>query len=107
MKLRALNDAILFKFTDDSSGGFFASKLSSTIVIAQDAMDNQSGPRWGIVVAAGPDVGPEIQEGKYILIDSLKWTTGMRLQQSDPKSTIWKTTYENVSAVSDELVTPY
>ncbi len=107
MKLKALRDSILFKFTDDSAGGFFASKLSDTIVIAKDAMDNQSGPRWGVVVAVGPEVGPEIQEGKFILIDSLKWTVGMRLDQSDPKSTIWKTTYENVSGVSDEQVRPY
>lgn len=106
-QIKALSNSILFQFTDDSSGGFFGSKLSQTIMIARDSMENQSGPRWGKVISAGPKVTPEIQEGKFILVESLKWTKGMRLDQEDISSEVWKTNDKHVLAISDEPVSAF
>ena len=104
MKLKALGDSILFSFVDDSKGGMFMPKLSDVILVNTAQIDGQDSARWGQVVAIGPDVGAEIEVGKFILIDSLKWTTGVVLPD---KSKIWKTTYPNVSLISDTQVRPY
>ena len=103
MKIRALGNSILFQFLDGATrDGMFATKLSEKIVVMRDDMDKQGGPRWGKVVAVGPDVGKEIEVGKFILIDSLKWTTSVNI---DKDNKIWKTTYEHISAISDTEVT--
>lgn len=104
MKLRALGDSILFAFVDESRGGMFAPKLSDTILVTTPTIDKQDDARWGVVVAVGPEVGEEIQEGKFILIDSLKWTTGVTMPGG---AKVWKTTYPNVSAISDTQVRTY
>lgn len=104
MKVKALGDSILFTFVDESRGGMFTPKLSDIIQVTVATIDKQDSPRWGIVVSVGPEVGEEIQEGKFILIDSLKWTTSVTMPD---KSKIWKTTYPNVSAISDVQVRPY
>lgn len=104
MKLRALGDSILFSFVDDSRAGMFTPKLSDVILVTTAQIDGQDAARWGQVVAVGPEVGEEIEVGKFILIDSLKWTTGITLPD---KSKIWKTTYPNVSLISDVQVRPY
>ena len=102
MKIKALGDSILFEFLDGAStDGMFATKLSKSIVVLRDDMDKQAIPRWGRVLAIGSEVGSEIVIGKYILIDSLKWTVGLPIGEGKK---IWKTTYEHVSAVSDEEV---
>jgi hypothetical protein len=101
MKLRALGDSILFKFLDDSRGGMFATKLSSGIIIQHDDTDSQAVPRWGIVEVVGPDVGSDVYPGLYILIESLKWTIGVRTGD-DESSKVWKTTYPYVLAVATE-----
>lgn len=106
MKLRALGDSILFAFLDEARNGMFAPKLSDTILVTTPQTDLQNMPRWGIVLSVGPDVGEEIQEGKYILIDALKWTIGVTMPESNGEK-VWKTTYPNVSAISDEIVRPY
>lgn len=104
MKLRALGNSILFSFVDDAKGGMFAPKLSDVILVTTVSIDGQDAARWGKVIAVGPEVGEEIEVGKYVLIDSLKWTTGIELPD---KSKVWKTTYPNVSLISDEQVRPY
>ena len=104
MKIRALGDSILFEFVDESRHGMFAPKLSDTILVTTPTIDKQDDARWGIVVAAGPEVGEEIEIGKFILIDSLKWTTGVNV--GDGKK-VWKTTYPHVSAISDTQVRTY
>lgn len=104
MKLKALGDSILFTFVDESRAGMFTPKLSDIIMVNVASIDTQDSPRWGVVTATGPEVGAEITEGKFILIDSLKWTTSVTMPD---KSKVWKTTYPNVSAVSDTQVRTY
>ena len=106
MKLKALGSSILFSFVDDSRHGMFTPKLSDQILVTTAQIDAQDAPRWGVVVAKGPGVGAEIEIGKFILVDSLKWTTGVTVPFSDGEK-IWKTTYEHVSAIADDAVRSY
>lgn len=106
MKLKALGSSILFSFVDESRHGMFTPKLSDQILVTAIQTDAQDGPRWGIVVAKGPEVGDEIEIGKFILVDSLKWTTGVTVPFSDGQK-VWKTTYEHISAIADEAVRSY
>lgn len=105
MKLKALGDSILFAFTDTTRDGYFATKTNSAIIIARDDMVDQKNPRWGTVIAVGPKVGSEIKVGGLILIDSLKWTIGLRTGET-VDTTVWKTTYPNVCAISDKEFPP-
>ena len=104
MKIKALGNSILFEFVDESRGGMFTPKLSDTIIIATPTIDKQDDARWGMVIATGPDVGEEIEVGKFILVDSLKWTPGVNV--GDGRK-VWKTDYSHVSAISDNQVKSY
>ena len=104
MNIKALGDSILFQFVDSARGGMFTPRLSDIIQVEIASIDTQDSPRWGIVVAVGPNVGEEIEVGKYVLVDGLKWTTAIELPD---KSKLWKTTYPNVSVISDTEVKPY
>lgn len=104
MQLRALGDSILFTFLDEARGGMFTPKISDTIIVQIADITGQDAPRWGLVVAVGPEVGEEVKAGSYVLIDALKWTTSITLPD---KSKIWKTTYPHVSAISDTEVKSY
>lgn len=104
MKIKALGDSILFQFVDNAKHGMFTPRLSDIIMVEVASIDGQDVPRWGIVVSKGPLVGEEIEVGKFILVDGLKWTTSITLPD---KSKIWKTTYPNVCAISDTEVKQY
>ena len=104
MKLKALGDSILFTFVDDFKGGMFTPKLSDIIQVNVATIDKQDDARWGVVVAVGPEVGEEIQPGKFVLVDGLKWTPGVTLED---KTKLWKTNYPHVSAISDTQVRSY
>lgn len=104
MKIKALGDSVLFQFLDESRKGMFVPKLSQTILIAGAGIDHQDGARWGKVVTVGPDVDPEIQEGKFILVDALKWTPGVDIGNNEK---VWKTACEHVMAVSDTEVSSF
>lgn len=104
MKIKALGDSVLFQFLSESRNGMFVPKLSQTIMIAGAGIDHQDGPRWGKVVFVGPEVDSEIQVGKFILIDALKWTPGVDIGDNQK---IWKTASEHVLAVSDVEVNPF
>ena len=103
MKIRALGNSVLFKFIDNAANGMFSTKSSGKILIVRDDLDDQSKPRWGEVVTTGPEVIDDIKPGKYILISGLRWTQGLEVNGEK----IWKTTDDEVLAVSDSLILSY
>lgn len=102
-KLRMLKNDIMFQFEDEdailrdgkkSMRGFKeVTDWGFTIVSPKESAGN---PRWGIVVAIGPDVDSiDINVGRRILIENLKWTSSVKFEGQE----YWKTNDEVVIAV--------
>ena len=66
MNIKPLNDSVIFQFLDTITGGSFATKTKSGIILTNKNTDeNSQKPRWGKVFAVGPDV-KDVKEGDYI-----------------------------------------
>jgi len=97
MKLKPLLDDILFVFNDTIERGNFV-ETYGRIYLGRSQEGTIRKPRWGKVLAIGPDVSDEISEGDNILIEPLMWTPG--LEYDDVK--IWKTAEHKVIGVAEE-----
>ena len=92
-----LNDKIMFQFLDDTGGakGKFSDRtLASGIIIAQSEM-KQKQPRWGEVLAVGPE--SSVKVGEYILIEGLMWTFGTEIDGQK----MWQTDEDKIIFVTD------
>lgn len=95
-----LKDNIMFRFLDESGGGkgkFNDRTLASGIIIAQTDMQ-QKQPRWGEVLAVGPDVR-DLKVGEYILVEGLMWTFGTEIEGQK----MWKTDEGQIIFVTDDV----
>lgn len=104
VKLRALNNDIVFQFEDEAAKLDDGKKTASGFkekttwgFVYSSSKESASNSRWGIVVAVGPDVNADIFPGRRVLIEPLKWTEGIRFQGS----LYWKTNDEWVLAVDE------
>jgi co-chaperonin GroES (HSP10) len=99
MKILPLRNNIMFRFLDETSGSkgkFSERKLASGIVLP--TLDSaQKSPRWGEVIAAGPDA--QVKEGEYILIESLQWTFGTEVDGRK----MWKTDDSKIIMATDDI----
>lgn len=98
MKLKPLHNSILFVFFDDTAGVGFISKTRSGILMTNQDMSLQTIPRWGRVVAVGPEV-ETVKSGQYILIEPLMWTMGFEYDEVK----IWKTDESKVMGITDDI----
>lgn len=100
MSLRPLKNAILFAFVDDSASGLFISKTQSGILLSQAPkdFDSQRIPRWGKVLAIGPQV-KDVKPGDFALIEGLAWTEGFKHDEVR----VWKTDEEKIMAITDDI----
>lgn len=98
-KLKALNDRIIFKFVQDTTGNMFHEKTKSGFVVIEKADKQLKSARWAQVYKFGKDVSTEIYPGIYILVENLMWTQQVTFEGEK----LWTTTEEKVLAVSDEL----
>lgn len=80
MKIRPLNDKILFKFVDTLKKGFFTEQHSSGIIIdlGKNHKDSSSLCRLVEVVEVGPNV-PNISKGDMVVVQALMWTNAFRV----------------------------
>ena len=102
MNIKPLNDSVIFQFLDTISGGAFASKTKSGIILTNKNTDeNSQKPRWGKVFAVGPDV-KDVKEGDYILIGPLRWTLGFKFDGVELSKTIEKEILMVADDVTDE-----
>lgn len=94
-----LDDKVVFQFLDEIDGESFKTIRKSGIIVAE-TQDNQVGEaRWAKVLMIGPDVS-EVEKDDFILIEPLRWTTGLKVSGFDSK--FWMTDEKSVMAVSDE-----
>jgi co-chaperonin GroES (HSP10) len=103
MKILPLRNNIMFCFLDETSGSkgkFTERKLASGIVLP--TLDSsQKLPRWGEVLAAGPE--SQVKPGEYILIESLMWTFGTEVDGQK----MWKTDDQKIIMVTDDINETY
>jgi len=97
--LRPLNNSVLFKFLDETSGaqGSFSERTRSGLYVPK-LKNTQKGERWGEVLAVGP-TADGVAVGDYILIEPLMWTMGEKFE--DIK--IWKTNTDVIMAISNDI----
>ena len=98
-KLKAINDRIIFKFVQDTTGNMFHEKTKSGFIIIEKADKQLKTARWCQVYKIGKEVSEEIYPGLYILVENLMWTQHLLFEGEK----FWTTTEEKVLAVSDEL----
>ena len=100
--VRPVNTKILFQFVEDVQNSKFTGKTESGIIITERDDKQVKRNRWGKVLAKGPDVVEEIEDGSFILIEALGRTTTMELNEDSAGEKFWFTDHEKVFLVSDE-----
>lgn len=96
MTHRLLRDSISFTFAQTTRDGFFRQETDWGFKISGTDYDATK-ERWGLVKDVGPDV-VHVKVGQYILIEPLKWTTGLDI----PGGEIWRTKESFVVATTTE-----
>lgn len=100
-KIQLIRNDVLFQFEEETRTIQSGHHTSQAFIEVSDwgfahhnFDESTSTPRWGVVVAIGPSVIPEIQLGTKILIEALKWTPQSILDGEH----VWKTTDDFIMA---------
>jgi len=96
--IRPLKNTILFAFVDNTADGMFVEKTKSGLMLAKSHDRSAKLPRWGKIIACGPDVDKEIKNAHQILVEPLMWTEGVEYDGVR----IWKTDSTKIMAVQDK-----
>ena len=101
MQARAIRDKILIcnleKGERKTAGGIF--------LVDDDKKAEGIRPRWAQIYDVGPDVkDPELQPGRWILVEHGRWTRGMTVQRDDGEQmTLWGVQWPDpILLISDE-----
>lgn len=100
-KLQFLHDQVIV--TDMN----FDERLSSggIVLVGDDKKLSGIRPRWAKIYGVGPDQkDPELQPGKYILINHGRWTRGITVETPEGKLTLRKVDVNDILLVSDEPI---
>lgn len=98
--LKPLNNNVMFKFLEDrttNKGAFIEKRLSGIIIPVTN--NTQKVARWGEVVACGPKCEGQLVPGDFILIESLMWMEGVKI---DKDEMVWKTDDTKILAVTND-----
>lgn len=89
--IRALSNKILFRFLEvisENKKGTFENKTDWGFDIGNSFDETSKLPRWGVVIAIGPDVKEEgIVPGANVFIEGLKWTSRVDINDEP----VWQT----------------
>lgn len=97
-KIKPLANNVLFQFTDTVHSGMFYDVEKSGIIVGKNSDNSAKQPRWGTVLAVGPDVKPdEVAIGNKILIESLRWTEAYKVDGIS----YWFTRVNEIMCVQD------
>lgn len=98
--IRALTDRILFRFlevTSKNQRGTFENITNWGFDIGNSFDETAKHPRWGVVVAIGPDVKEKgIIPGANIFIEELKWTNSVDIEGI---GVIWQTDESHILGI--------
>jgi len=103
MTLLPLKSNVMFQFLDETAGakGRFTDRKTESGIIIPTLDSSQKLPRWGKVIAAGPE--SEVKEGEYILIEALMWSFGIEFEGEK----IWKTDDSKIMMVTEDVQETY
>lgn len=100
--VKPINARVLFQFLEDLDNTSFKQKSDTGLFIIENK-DKQVGvPRWGKVLAVGPEAESEVSVGEYILIEALGWTNGMTIEGVNDGGRFWFTDLDKIIGVSEE-----
>jgi co-chaperonin GroES (HSP10) len=97
MQITPIYDNVIFKFVEEVTSTRFINSASSGLIMTSDDKNQTSFPRWGHVLAIGPDC-LDTKPNDYILIEGGKWTPSFYLGDN----CCWKTDESMIIAISDE-----
>ena len=82
MKIKAIKNHIIFEFLDGlNSNRQFTQTTESGLHVVGHFDNSAKEPRWGKILATGPDVDADLLvDGCEVLIDNLKWTEGVEFE---------------------------
>lgn len=92
--LEPIKDSIIFAFEDAVVNNNFVEQSAAGIYLGKDNHRAANTPRWGRVVALGPDV-ESVRRGDRILIEPTRWTIGM----VHDGITLWRTVESSVMCI--------
>jgi len=98
--LKPVGNSILFVFLDEVSGGWFYDKSSVGILLPKSVESNATQCRWGKVVAVGAKVDETIKPKMNILIEAMKWTTGIDYDGVK----VWRTVDDAIVAIDEDSI---
>lgn len=98
--IELLNDKIAFRFIEDISNNNFKAVSKSGIIIAEKPENQVGKARWAQVLTVGPEVC-EVKAEDYVLVEPLRWTTGLNLDEVGFE--FWITDEKSVMAISEEM----
>lgn len=97
--IKPLSNNVLFQFEDDVRDGMFFDVEKSGIIIGKSCDGSAKQPRWGKVLAVGPDVDTnDVNVGQRILIDALRWTEAYTINERK----YWFTRVTEILCVEDQ-----
>jgi len=96
--LELVGKKIAFEFLEDQSSNGFSNRTRGGIYYREETENQLDKGRWGRVLLIGPDV-KEVSCGDYVLVEPLRWTTGLTVGESEEK--FWMTEEKDIMAISD------
>jgi co-chaperonin GroES (HSP10) len=98
MYLEPISNNIMFYFLDSTGGskGKFTDRRTESGIIISTTDEGQKVPRWGKVVAVGPEA--QVAVGDFILVEALQWSFNTEFEGEK----LWKTDDTRVIMVTDD-----
>lgn len=97
MNIRAIHNHIIFQFLDrvNTKGEFEEERTKGGIIIQSHFDLSAKTSRWAKIISLGPDCSDVLrQDGCEILIENLKWTKGVPLDNQ----MVWRTDEDQLLA---------
>lgn len=103
MTIFPIKNNVLFQFLDEISGPKrkFTDRKTEGGIILPVLDSGQKSPRWGKVLAAGPEA--DVKVGEYVLIETLMWSNGTQVDGVK----LWKTDDSKVMLVTNDVTETY
>lgn len=99
-EIELVGNKIAFEFLEEYEKGGFSNKSRGGIYFRESQENQLEKARWARVLLTGPEVS-EVEEGEYVLVEPLRWTTS--LEVGDYEGRFWMTDETGIMAVSDEV----
>lgn len=99
-----LADKLYFKFVENvTSTGFMPQTKNGFLITDMHGFQEIHHPKWGKLIACGPEVSEEIRNSTYVLVEPGKWSPGVRFDSDR----FWISEEQFIMAVADDESATY